>query len=59
MTTLNDDLLTVFDRACQESDWEVAEHLLRALETLSRRDGCDEHVESEYLELMHNIIKKP
>ncbi len=59
MTTLNDDLLTVFDRACQESDWEVAEHLLRALETLSRREGCDEHVESAYLELMHTIIKKP
>jgi hypothetical protein len=55
MTTLNDDLLTVFDRACQESNWEVAEHLLRALETVSRRERSDEHVENAYVELVRTF----
>jgi len=58
MTTLDDDVLTVFERACQEKDWAVAEHLLRALEALSRREGVDDHVESAYLELVRSLGNK-
>ncbi len=55
MTNLDDDVLAVFERACQEKDWPVAEHLLRALETLARREGADDHVESAYLELVRAL----
>ena len=58
MTTLDDDVLTVFERACQEKNWPVAEHLMRALETLARREGADEHVESAYLELVRTLGSK-
>jgi len=59
MTTLDDDVLTVYERACQEKDWAVAEHLLRALETLARREGADDRVESAYLELVRTLNGRP
>lgn len=59
MTTLGDDVLTVFERACQEKEWQVAEHLLRALETLSVCEGADDHVENAYLELVRTLGGKP
>lgn len=59
MTTLSDDLLTVFDRACREQDWEVAEHVFRALELLSLREGSDDKVESAYLELVRTLGRRP
>jgi hypothetical protein len=36
--TLRDDVQTVFERACAEKDFEVAEHLLRALEAIACRE---------------------
>lgn len=59
MTNLGDDVLRVFERACQEKDWQVAEHLLRAVETLSLREGSDDHVESAYLELVRTLADRP
>ncbi len=59
MTTLGDDLLTVFDRACHEQDWEIAEHIFRALELLSLREGSEEKVESAYLELVRTLGRRP
>ena len=59
MTTLDDDVLKVFERACEEKNWPVAEYLLRALETLARREGADDHVENAYLELVRAFVSKP
>lgn len=59
MTTLSDDLLTVFDRACREQDWEVAEHVFLVLELLSLREGSEKKVESAYLDLVHTIGRRP
>lgn len=33
------DILTLFNRACSRGRFDVAEHLLRALETCSQTDG--------------------
>lgn len=41
---LEDDLAALFERACRERELEIAEHLLRALEALARRDGEQERV---------------
>ncbi|WP_198521571.1 hypothetical protein [Rhizobium sullae] len=39
---LDENILTLFNRACRQSRWEVAEHLLRALEASSDEgDGCE------------------
>ncbi|WP_237174018.1 hypothetical protein [Paracandidimonas lactea] len=48
-TSLGDDILAAFKRACDEGDLLVAEHLLRALETMADRAGGDERVERAYL----------
>ncbi|AOJ58534.1 hypothetical protein [Burkholderia thailandensis] len=37
-STLCDDVQTVFERACSEKNFEVAECLLSALETMASRD---------------------
>jgi hypothetical protein len=36
--TLRDDVQTAFERACAEKDFEVAEHLLLALEAIASRE---------------------
>lgn len=59
MTTLDDDVLMAFERACQERNWPVAEHLLHALETFARREGSGEHIESACLELVRTLGSKP
>ncbi|RWA53103.1 hypothetical protein AU476_14800 [Cupriavidus sp. UYMSc13B] len=37
MSTLNEDLFSIFERACRDEDFEIADQLLHALETLARR----------------------
>lgn len=32
-------VLAAYEKACQENDYEIAEHLLRALEAISKREG--------------------
>lgn len=41
--TLDDDVSAVFERACDEQDLAVAEHLLRALEVIAQRDPEQEN----------------
>lgn len=53
MRTLDDDVLAVFERACREQDWQVAEHLLQALETLARRNDSEARLHCVYVELAH------
>ncbi len=48
-SSLGDDLLSLFERACREEDFQVAEHLLEALETLERRDGAQGNLQSAFL----------
>lgn len=43
-------ILSAFQRAYQENEMEIAEHLLRALEVLARRDADGESLgETAYL----------
>lgn len=41
---LEDDVLAAFQRACQEQDLLVAEHLLRTLEVIAERQGSEEQI---------------
>lgn len=59
MTTLGDDVLAAFERACDEGDLQVAEHLLQALEVMGRRDVSDEYLERAYLDLAHSFGPRP
>lgn len=48
-SSLNDDVLAAFERACREDDLAVAEHLLQALETMARRDDDEAGLCEAYL----------
>lgn len=55
-TRLDDDILAAFKRACNEGDLQVAEHLLRAFETLADRTAGEERVERAYLQLTCSLV---
>jgi hypothetical protein len=57
-STLGDDVLGVFERACREEDLEVAEHLLQALELLARRDNEVENMQRAYLDFSDSVCNK-
>lgn len=48
-STLQGDVLVVFERACREEDFEVADHLLAALEAIARRQQDEEQLAPAYL----------
>lgn len=48
-SSLEDDVSTVFERACREQDFGVAEYLLRALEAIAQRDGDEERLQRALL----------
>lgn len=50
-TSLEEDVVTLFDRAYREQDLQVAEYLLQALEAMAERSGDDKQVEAAYLRL--------
>jgi hypothetical protein len=52
-STLYDDVQKAFERACSESDFEVAEYLLRTLESIARREANDSSLDRAYLILAH------
>lgn len=58
-TTLSDDVLAAFERACDEHDMQVAEHLLRALEVIGSRDEGKDCLEKAYLDLAAFLGTKP
>jgi hypothetical protein len=57
-STLGDDVLIVFERACREKDLEVAEHLFRALELLARRDNEVENMQRAYLDFSNSVCNR-
>lgn len=48
---LHEKVRDVFERACQEQDLEVAEHLLQALEVMAKRSGDEGRLDDAYLGL--------
>lgn len=52
-TSLGDAILAVFKRACDEGDFQVAEHLLRALEIMADRTEGKERMERAYLQIAY------
>lgn len=59
VSTLGDDVLAAFERACKEGDLQVAEHLLRALEAMEGRAEGEKRVEQAYLKAAHTLGHKP
>lgn len=53
-STLCDDVQTAFERACIEQDFEVAEHLLRALEAIAHREMNQQALVRAYCVLTHD-----
>lgn len=58
-STLGDDVLSAFDRACNEGNLRVAEYLLRALEALGERDEGAAYVERALCDLAHSLGSGP
>jgi len=56
--TLNQEVLEVFDHACDQGDLEVAEHLLRALEIFALRSGDDGNLDAVYIALAQTLLGK-
>ena len=52
-STLHDDVLMAFERACSERDFEVAEYLLRTLEAIAVRETNDPSLDRAYRVLVH------
>jgi len=51
MSSLEEEVFAVYERACREQDLEVAEHLLQTLETMAERSGNEVQLEKAYLRL--------
>lgn len=56
--SLTDDVLAVFERACHEEDWQVAQHLLEALETIAQREDAEDELEHVYAQLAQSLHGK-
>jgi hypothetical protein len=54
LNRLEDDVFAVFERACREQEFEVAEHLLQALETIAEDSGDEDRLEEAYLRLVRD-----
>ncbi|KWF26780.1 hypothetical protein WL88_10745 [Burkholderia diffusa] len=55
--SLQDEIFEVFERACREGDVDVAEHLLRALETMGRRQLGKKQLDRAYLTLASTVLR--
>lgn len=54
--SLEDAVQYAYEKACSEQDYEIAEFLLRALETLSQRDESHTQINDFYLNLsLHRL----
>lgn len=52
-STLEDDVAAAFERACNEHDLALAEHLLQALEVIANREGNEGRLQKAFLQLVH------
>ncbi|GAC1405622.1 MAG: hypothetical protein NVSMB6_00490 [Burkholderiaceae bacterium] len=57
--SLRAELAALFERACHEHDYLVAEYLLQALEAIAQRDDDAEQVEDAYLKLASSFRAPP
>ncbi|WP_194712132.1 hypothetical protein [Noviherbaspirillum soli] len=55
---MDQEVLEVFEHACDQGDLEVAEHLLRALEIFARRNGDDSNLNGVYIALAQTLLGK-
>jgi hypothetical protein len=51
-SSLADDISAALQRACREGDMQVAEHLLRALETMASREEAEASARQAYAKLV-------
>ncbi len=58
LATLGEDVLAAFQRACDEGDLKVAEHLLQALEVMGRRDMGEGYIERAYFDVAHTFGRR-
>jgi hypothetical protein len=49
--TLDDEIFAVFESACRDGNFDVAEHLLRALEEIARQQNGMQQLDCAYLVL--------
>jgi hypothetical protein len=54
LNRLEDEVFAVFERACREQEFEVAEHLLQALETIAEGSSDENRLEEAYLQLVRD-----
>lgn len=52
---LRGEVAALFERACQEDDYLVADYLLQALEAIGQRDGDEQLVDRAYLEMARSV----
>lgn len=52
---LRNEVAALFERACREHDYLVADYLLQALEAIGQRDGDEQPVEQAYLEMARSF----
>lgn len=56
--SLEEEVLAVFQRACREGNLAVAEHLLRALETLVEQDEAQGRAGRAYAKIFRFLQKR-
>lgn len=56
--SLHDEVFAAFARACQEEEFELAEHLLCAIEVIARKQNDCEQLDAAYA-LLAQAIDRP
>ena len=47
--SLHDDVFAAFERACEEEELNLAEHLLRAIESIAEQEADSERLDAAYV----------
>ncbi|WP_245254195.1 hypothetical protein [Paraburkholderia sp. LEh10] len=55
---MHDDVFAAFARACKEEEFELAEHLLCAIEVIARQQGGCEQLDVAYA-LLAETVNRP
>jgi hypothetical protein len=58
-SSLEDDVIAIFESACREQDLVAAKHLLQTLEAMAHRSGNEERLEDAYLHLAQTTSRPP
>jgi hypothetical protein len=57
-SSLEDDVQAVFERACAEQDFQVAEHLMQALEAFAHRNKNGDRLNRLYMTFISSLHDK-